>query len=288
MGATRRRLSLAIAVALTVVVAGPAKGAVRVTADRVVVTTPSGTRAVVTQSPLRISFVDAQGHTVLRQVPQPQSGATVVPPTPHVQFGMIGPPPPTRYGPLGFLVGTHRIDQFPASTWQGTLQSVTESGTLYSATAVTDARPAGPGARLRLATSDPSGRQLNLAIAPLGRRGALRISVQPTPAAGVATMADSFATPSGEAFRGFGGRHNYLDQRGQDFYNWLQQENLSSGTASTAPEQDRYLFPNGPTAAYYVQSSFVSSSGYGFLLDRDELSHWRMASDSAGGASITT
>jgi alpha-D-xyloside xylohydrolase len=94
-------------------------------------------------------------------------------------------------------------------------------------------------------------------------------------------MADSFATPAGEAFRGFGGRHNDLDQRGQDFYNWLQQENFGRGTASPDPEEDRFLFPNGPTAAYYVQSSFVSSAGYGFLLDRDEISHWRMASDRA-------
>ncbi len=39
------------------------------------------------------------------------------------------------------------------------------------------------------------------------------------------------------------------------------------------------MFPNGPEAAYYVQSSFVSSHGYGFLLRRDEISHWRLDSD---------
>ena len=39
------------------------------------------------------------------------------------------------------------------------------------------------------------------------------------------------------------------------------------------------MFPNGPEAAYYVQSSFVSSDGYGFLLNRDEISHWRLDSD---------
>jgi alpha-glucosidase len=278
-GVTRRRGVLALAGLLAAVAAAPAEAAVKIGSDRVVVTTPAGARAIVERSPLRISFLDASGRKVLRQVAPSGSAVAVVPPTPHVQFGMNGPPPPTLYAPLGFLVGTHQVDQFPASQWQGVLQSVTESGTLYSARRVTRAQAQGGGARLELATSDPSGRRLILTIAPLGPGSALRLSVRPTPASGVATMADSFASPANEAFRGFGGRHNDLDQRGQDFYNWLQQENVGSGTASTMPEEDRYLFPNGPTAAYYVQSSFVSSSGYGFLLDRDEISHWRIASD---------
>ena len=39
------------------------------------------------------------------------------------------------------------------------------------------------------------------------------------------------------------------------------------------------MSPNGPTGAYFVQSSFVSSRPYGFLALRDELTRWRMASD---------
>ena len=41
------------------------------------------------------------------------------------------------------------------------------------------------------------------------------------------------------------------------------------------------MAPNGPTGAYFVQSSFVSSRPYGFLSLRDELTRWRMASDRA-------
>lgn len=96
-------------------------------------------------------------------------------------------------------------------------------------------------------------------------------------------MLDSFSSSAGEAFRGFGGRHNALDQRGNEFYNYLQQENVGSGSAGglspVPPGGPEFMFPNGPAAAYYVQSSFVSSSGYGFLLDRDEVSDWRLASD---------
>lgn len=104
------------------------------------------------------------------------------------------------------------------------------------------------------------------------------------PDAGVAAVADSFSSSADEAFHGFGGRHDYLNQHGQEFYNWLDQENVSSGSANgvtttTSPGGDRYTFPNGPSAAYHVQSSFVSSHGYGFLLDRAEISHWRMDSD---------
>jgi sulfoquinovosidase len=114
----------------------------------------------------------------------------------------------------------------------------------------------------------------------------------------VATMADSFVSSRAEAFRGFGGRHNSLDQHGGEFYNWLEQENVDSGSptglsAPAAPATDRSMFPNGPQAAYYVQSSFVSSAGYGFLLRRNELSHWRLDSDrptawqaEAGGAGL--
>ena len=39
------------------------------------------------------------------------------------------------------------------------------------------------------------------------------------------------------------------------------------------------MFPNGPYATYYAQSQFVSSAGYGFWLDRDEIARWRMDSD---------
>jgi len=42
---------------------------------------------------------------------------------------------------------------------------------------------------------------------------------------------------------------------------------------------ERYMVPNGPNAAYYVQNQLVSSRGYGFRLDRPELTRWRLAND---------
>jgi alpha-glucosidase len=278
------RLRVAVAAALACLLAAPAaSGATRIGPHRIVVTAPGGARAVIDRSPFRLSFGNGQRHTVLSEA---SGGADTQAEPPYAQneFGQIAPAGPTLYAPLGFLVGTQQIEQEPTYQWEGTLQSVTQGGVAYSARAVRSARRAGGGVRLVLSTSDPTGRRLLVEVTPY-RHGTLRVSARPTPAAGVATMADSFSSPRSEAFHGFGGRHNAIDQRGNEFYNWLQQENVSSGTADGLTQvtdpTDTYMFPNGPSAAYYVQSSFISSDGYGFLLDRDQLSHWRMDSDRA-------
>jgi sulfoquinovosidase len=203
---------------------------------------------------------------------------------PQLEFGTISPASPTLYAPLSFLVGTYSVAQEPAEEWEGNLTSVTEGGVEYSAQSVLSAQPQGNGVALTLSTNDPSGRRLLVTISPTGPSDALTVSVRPSNPAGVAAMADSFTSGRDEAFHGFGGRHNSLNEHGAEFYNWLQQENVSSGsgqglTAPTSPGGDTYMFPNGPEAAYYVQSSFVSSRGYGFLLNRNEISHWRLDSD---------
>ena len=265
-------------------------------AGRIVVTAPSGARAIVNRVPFGITFVDARGHSVLRELPATATPFPVAP-VPQLEFGSITPAPATLYAPLSFLVGAQTLTQTAAGQWEGTLGSVVQTGVKYSAQAVLNARPAGSGVLLTVSTNDPTGRVLLVRIAPGGRGDALDVEAVPKPAAGVATMADSFVSTRSEAFHGFGGRHNSLDQHGSEFYNWLEQENVDSGSPAgltvPAPGGDRYLFPNGPQAAYYVQSSFVSSAGYGFLLRRDELSHWRLDSDrptawqtEAGGAGL--
>ena len=268
------RLALVIACALAVW-AAPADAA------SVTVTAPGAGRVVVERDPLRISFVDPSGHTVLRQV-GPAGGLGVVPPVPEQQFGEQGSPPPALYAPFAFLVGTHKVNQTPSGQWVGTLQNVTEAGTVYAATKVLTATRSGAGLHLTLATSDPTGRTLDVTIAPRGR--SFQVNARPVPASGVAAMADAFASPPKEAFHGFGGRHDSVDARGTEFFTYLQQENFGSGsaqalTAQGSPGRDRYMFPNGPYATYYAQSQFVSSAGYGFWLARDEIARWRMDSD---------
>jgi alpha-glucosidase (family GH31 glycosyl hydrolase) len=209
-----------------------------------------------------------------------------VPAVPRSQFGAPDPPPPTLYAPLSFLVGTVAVEQYPSFQWNGNLETVTEGGVEYGAVAVERASRRGNGVRLVVSTTDPSGRKLLVDVGPGPGPGTIAVSARPDDPSGVAAIGDSFASHAGEAFRGFGGRHNSLDQAGSELYNWTQQENLSSPglggpTPPGVPDPDKYLFPNGEHAAYYVQSSFVSPGRYGFLLDRDELSHWRMGFDRA-------
>ena len=274
---------VAVACALS---AAPAAGAaVTVGADQITVTS-RGSRATITRKPFHVAFAGADGRTVLEQTPNEGQAPLPVPPLPEqVPGGSEAPAVPTLYAPLSFLVGAGATLQYPGAQYEGNLLTGTRGGTMFSARDVEDAQPDGDGVKLTVGTSDPSGRKLVVKVAPYGPAGVLRLSATVTPDGGVLSLADSFRSADGESFRGFGGRHNSIDQRGVDFFNWLQQENTGAGQLEPAVAPlpgtggDRYKFPNGPTAAYYVQSLFVSPGRYGFMLDRTELSRWRMASD---------
>ena len=277
---------LALATALIVLgFASAAQAATRVGPESAVIEVP-GASARIGFDPFRIGFADGDGRTVLRGLRGRDGAERAIPAVPRSQFGVLGPPPPTLYAPLSFLVGSVGIEQFPTFQWNGNLNTVTESGTEYGAVSVARADRRRDGVRLIVRTSDPSGRKLIVDVGRGPERGTIAVSARPDDPSGVAAIGDSFRSPDGEAFRGFGGRHDSLDQAGSEFYNWTQQENLSApgigGPAPPGVDPDTYLFPNGEHAAYYVQSSFVSPDRYGFLLDRDELSDWRLGSDRSG------
>jgi alpha-glucosidase len=189
---------------------------------------------------------------------------------------------PVLYAPLAFTVGSERILTSSSLLWAGNLASATRSGTQFSARTVRSVEPIAHGVRLIVTTSAP-GRRLIVGV--VINRGAIQVSARVNPGQGVVGVSDSFASAPGEAFRGFGGRHNSLDQRGQAFYNWVEEENFATadtnGTGGPAPQSSSStdLFPGGPTAAYDPQALFVSSRAYGFLLENPELSRFRMASD---------
>ncbi len=175
--------------------------------------------------------------------------------------------------PQAYTTGT--FNGHETGEYSGDLKSVEESGTEYSAREVIAAETLGEGVRMTVSTNDPSGRTLEVTLTP-GQTAAgptIRLSASPSDPAQVAAMSDSFSSTPGEAFHGFGGRHNALDQHGQEFFNWVDQEN-----EQFEPEDpsDTNLYPNGPQAAYYVQSSFVSNRGYGFDLETTALSRWSL------------
>ena len=242
-----------------------------------------GQRLTVQRQPLSLRFGGSDGGLALQQLPAAGAAPMLIAALnePSVLGGEL-PKTPTLYAPFSFVVGAVAAPQFPAGPWEANVLTGTAAGIAYHATEVSSARAVEGGADLDLATNDPSGRTLKLELRRAAH-GGIRVSVRPEPATGVVLMADSFVADAGDAFRGFGGRHNALDQRGQDFIGWLQQQNLGTGYLSPGTDLlptsgPKYMFPNGATAAYYVSPSFTSQR-YGFLLERDEASRWRMASD---------
>jgi len=255
----------------------PALGSVTIGSTQIVVRVLRAS-AVVTRDPFRLSVRQASGKVALAEVPNSLPGPMLVPPTVDpVPPGVDNQTTPTLYAPLSFLVGAETFQQYSGLVWGGNPMSGSRQGISYSAQRVLQAQRWGTGVRLVVSTSDPTGRELVVTLAPLGS-GAIQVSATPAPAIGVVEMGDSFASGSDEHFFGFGGRQETLDQRGQVFSDWVEEENLggTQGQPTTGPGS---LFPNGPGAAYFPQAQFISSRPYGFVLAQPQLSRFKLDAD---------
>ena len=251
---------------------------------RQIVVVGRGASATIDRRPFRLTIRGASGGAVLSEVANPGAAPKVLAPTVYPPaFGARPTPDGTGYAPLTFLVGTATTAQWSQAFWQGDQLSGLQTGIQYAARDVIAARAAGDGVELTLSTNDPSGRRLLVTVAP-SPGATVRVRALASPSRGVALISDAFSSDGQEAFHGFGGRHNAIDQHGHDFYSWIEQENITPPAATTAvvgaaTGQPNYLFPTGPTAAYQAQALFYSSRPYGFLLDQPELARWRMDAD---------
>ena len=243
----------------------------------------------VDRAPFALSVENAAGEVVLASAPQPATPLLARPA--DVQRGALGtdnPDAPALYAPISFLVGAAVQQQFPASFWVGNMLAATSSGVEYQLTDVQAVSEMSDGVSMQVATSDPTGRVATV-IVRSDQNGSFSVSVRLSAVnQDVPLISAAFASPADETFRGFGGRRDRIDQRGQDFINWCEEFSQTPEAADLASQDGAvpnpvflaaYQFPTGPQGAYYVQSQFISPGRYGFLLDRDELSHWRMASD---------
>ena len=72
-----------------------------------------------------------------------------------------------------------------------------------------------------------------------------------------------------EKFLGFGERFNAVDQRGNKLYVWTEEGAVGLGEklGKLLDGARRNPFANGPTTAYKPMPFFISSAGYGLLLD---------------------
>jgi alpha-glucosidase (family GH31 glycosyl hydrolase) len=272
------------AFAVVLVGAAPARADVEIGAERIVVSAP-GARAVVDRAPFRLAFAGRAGDPVLRQVPNERTAPVIRPPELDQEpLGADIVAETALYQPFVFEVGGSLNPQYPGATWIGNLVVSARAGSIFAARDVVDVQPEGAGARLTLSTSDPAGRQVVVTVVPEGK-DAIRVRANVVPDAGVSALGDAFQTRPGESFFGFGGRHNAIDQRGQELLGFILEQGVGAGSlqpvADAVPgtQGERYIFPNGPTMAFYPQNLMYSSAGYGLLVARDELTRWRMASD---------
>lgn len=225
--------------------------------------------AVVSTSPFGLSFRDRSGTDVLSSVP----GGGVPTPTVHVSdlLGTVGDTDavPPRYAPITFTIGEVSMtqhEQVPAVTGNQLLEL--SAGVTYSLTDVVSATHLDDGGvELQVATDDPTGRTAIVEVRP-DDGDAVRTRVRFEPATGIAFVGASFLSGPDEAFHGFGGRRNAVDQAGESFFNWIDQTVLDGpGTGGQ------------PQTGWYQQAQFISSRPYGFFLEQSELSRWRMRSD---------
>lgn len=112
--------------------------------------------------------------------------------------------------------------------------------------------------------------------------GVVAIEAEPAQATGVQAMGIGFDAPAAERFFGFGSRSDAVDHRGREVENYV-------ADGPTRPEDRNYPRAVVPPwshgerddSTYYPVPWMLSSRGYGVLIDRDETSRFRLASDPA-------
>lgn len=256
--------------------------------DAPIVVTAARARAVISRHPFRLQVQDGTGRLAVQEVAAPASTVqTELPTADPIAPGVDNQHTTTLYAPLSFTVGSETVLQYPADEFEGNLLSGVRSGVQYAAADVLSATPQGAGVHLVLSTSDPSGRRLLVDVAPQGQ-AAIRVTATLDRPDGVSGLGDSFASTADEAFFGFGGRHNALDQRGEVLSSFVQEENYAAkaGPADLGP-LGLALIPNGATAAYYPQPLLVSSKPYGFLLHTPELARFKLDADRPDAWNVT-
>lgn len=227
-------------------------------------------RVEIAKNPLRIRFFNPAGEVVLEQVAS-QGGPLDPAFKIKEPLGSQYLPQSLANAPFGYVVGMEVSPQLRATPWVGNFIAQALMGFHYHGTEVTQAKPTASGVELEIATNDPFGRVIQASIQP-SEHGSFEVKMKVSPSLGVAAVADSFVLKEEEAFFGFGGRHNAVNQRGNALTNFIQAQNIGAGplapVANTASGQgEAYMFPSGPDAAYYISTAFTSTEGYGFLLD---------------------
>lgn len=189
------------------------------------------------------------------------------------------------YGPLGFALGT------AASVHQlGYAEHVDADVAWFHATSVVDAQQTRDRLRLTVATDAPDGRRWDVDLqARPGGRIAMSAALSDTTAV-VGTSA-AFTTDARQRFLGFGERSDRADQTGHDVVTWNEEGPFSAGDLAPVTDPlfgDRWQGPGFFPGSNFTMPWFLSSRGYGFLLDSDWLNGFELATQRPDAWRVTT
>jgi alpha-glucosidase (family GH31 glycosyl hydrolase) len=122
-----------------------------------------------------------------------------------------------------------------------------------------------------LATSDPSGRRLELRWRRDGP-GVIAVTARPT-GSGVTSMRVAFAARPSERYLGFGERSNAVDQRGHEVETYVAEGPFEEDERAAVPAfVPPWGFHPRDDATYFPMPWLLSTSGYGVLIDNAETS----------------
>lgn len=186
-----------------------------------------------------------------------------------------------RTGPLGFAVGAaieahqvgYHVESREAVRWfHATSAVATGDGTFD------------------VVTDDPAGRRIALRVSARAE-GVIEIEAVPSDARGVVLSGAAFASGGDERFIGFGERSDGADQTGRRVVSWNEEGPWAAGSLSPATDPifgPEWQGPEPLPGTNFSIPSFLSSRGYGFLLDSTWLNEFRPRSDRDDAWSVAT
>lgn len=227
--------------------------------------------AVVQASPFRITIRDAQGNTVLTSV---NDSAPLINPTcvyyePSLTGELTSLFPGTcdAYSALHMEIGEPEQYSFTDLVFTELMQVSRTTGLVFATKVISGEQQGNKG--VFTVGTNVSGVTVKVTVEPdPSGLQAMRITAK-SDYPGVQNINFSFTSPSGEAFRGFGGRRDTLNQRGKELYSYTTEGMGMSGFIKEYSQRRAY----GPQALFY------SSRNYGFLLENPEISRFHMANE---------